>query len=245
METKKCNKCKEIKAIEEFSKDRQRKDGFSYYCKECQRTRGKVYYSNNAIKVCKRTKEYYKENKEYVNGRNKKYSREWYKQNIEYARQYAKEYYRSNIDKEKARCRRFFENNPDYRKQHNKKWKENNPDYEKQWCRSKRETDPAFRLSKNLSRQIRKSIHKSKDGYHWEDLLGYTLKDLMGHLEKLFKLGMTWQNMGLWHIDHIRPVSSFNFTSYEDKEFKECWSLNNLQPLWALENMKKGNKLIA
>jgi hypothetical protein len=100
-------------------------------------------------------------------------------------------------------------------------------------------------LSKNLSRQIRKSIHKNKDGYHWEYLLGYTLQDLIIHLEKQFKDGMSWENMGLWHVDHIKPVSSFSFNSYEDLEFKRCWSINNLQPLWALENMRKSNKLIA
>jgi hypothetical protein len=54
---------------------------------------------------------------------------------------------------------------------------------------------------------------------------------------------MTWENYGKWHIDHKRPIASFNFTSYEDPEFKECWALNNLQPMWAKENMSKGNKI--
>jgi len=64
------------------------------------------------------------------------------------------------------------------------------------------------------------------------------------HLEKQFKDGMTWDNYGDWHIDHIRPISSFNFKSYEDKEFKECWDLNNLQPLWAEENIRKHNRIL-
>ena len=46
--------------------------------------------------------------------------------------------------------------------------------------------------------------------------------------------------MAVYHIDHIRPVSSFYFTKIEDKEFKECWALSNLQPLWASENCSKG-----
>jgi len=66
----------------------------------------------------------------------------------------------------------------------------------------------------------------------------------MFHLERLFRPGMNWQNMGKWHIDHIYPVSSFNFSSYEDKEFKECWDLKNLQPLWAEENINKSNKIL-
>jgi hypothetical protein len=55
---------------------------------------------------------------------------------------------------------------------------------------------------------------------------------------------MTWMNYGEWHIDHILPIDSFNFQSYEDYQFKECWSLENLQPLWAIDNIRKGNKII-
>ena len=54
---------------------------------------------------------------------------------------------------------------------------------------------------------------------------------------------MNWDNRSLWHIDHKRPISSFNYETIEDEEFKECWSLGNLQPLWAEENRKKYNKL--
>ena len=54
---------------------------------------------------------------------------------------------------------------------------------------------------------------------------------------------MTWDNYGeYWHIDHIKPQSLFNFESFEDDEFKECWALDNLQPLSAEENRKKSNK---
>jgi hypothetical protein len=56
---------------------------------------------------------------------------------------------------------------------------------------------------------------------------------------------MNWElyMQGKIHIDHKRPIASFNFNSYKDKEFKECWALNNLQPLWAEENLSKGNKI--
>ena len=53
---------------------------------------------------------------------------------------------------------------------------------------------------------------------------------------------MNWDNYGEWHIDHIKPISSFIFESSEDEEFKRCWSLDNLQPMWGIENIKKGNK---
>ena len=73
--------------------------------------------------------------------------------------------------------------------------------------------------------------------------LGYTPKALKEHLESQFTEGMTWDNYGLygWHIDHIIPRCFFNFDDIV--EFKYCWSLHNLQPLWAKDNLKKGSKL--
>ena len=53
---------------------------------------------------------------------------------------------------------------------------------------------------------------------------------------------MGWHNMGEWHIDHIVPVSSFTITSADDADFKACWALTNLRPMWADENRSKGDK---
>jgi len=99
------------------------------------------------------------------------------------------------------------------------------------------------RIRDSVGHRIRLSI-KNKNGLSWENLVGYTLKDLKSHLESMFKPGMTWDNYGYrgWHIDHVKPVSLFEFDSYEDEDFKRCWALENLQPLWAEENMRKGNK---
>lgn len=84
---------------------------------------------------------------------------------------------------------------------------------------------------------------KSKNGRPWERLVGYTVKQLMKHLEKQFLPGMTWDNYGKWHIDHIIPASVFNFQTPEDIDFKKCWALKNLQPLWGDDNLRKNNKL--
>jgi len=72
------------------------------------------------------------------------------------------------------------------------------------------------------------------------DILGYTPTQLMRHLESQFVEGMSWDNTDEWHIDHIRPASSFTFTSMDDPEFKACWALDNLQPLWGPDNLSKG-----
>ena len=99
-------------------------------------------------------------------------------------------------------------------------------------------------LRNNLSGQLRKALKYSKQKKNNKTftLLGYTKYDLKNHLESQFTYGMSWDNIGEWHIDHIRPVSSFNFDSTEHPDFKKCWALNNLQPLWAEDNMKKHTK---
>lgn len=99
-----------------------------------------------------------------------------------------------------------------------------------------------YKLNRVLSNGIRGSIKSGKGGMHWENIVGWTLESFKKHMEILFKPDMTWENHGKWHIDHIRPISSFNIVDYNCSDFKECWSLSNLQPLWARENIIKGNK---
>ena len=84
-----------------------------------------------------------------------------------------------------------------------------------------------------------KGIKKTNQTF---SLLGYTKYELKEHLESQFTDGMSWDNMSAWHIDHIRPVASFNYDSTDHPDFKKCWALNNLQPLWASDNCSKGAK---
>lgn len=73
--------------------------------------------------------------------------------------------------------------------------------------------------------------------------LGYSPEELIKHLESKFQPGMTWDNYGpVWHIDHITPDSWFTYSSMYEQGFKDSWSLNNLQPLWAGPNHSKGNR---
>ena len=78
------------------------------------------------------------------------------------------------------------------------------------------------------------------------DCVGYTLDDLKNHLESLFEQGMSWENYGFkgWHIDHVTPASWFDYNSKDDIEFKKCWCLSNLQPKWAIDNIKKQNRYV-
>ena len=73
-----------------------------------------------------------------------------------------------------------------------------------------------------------------------EDLLGCTMESFISYLTSKLKEGMTLENYGKWHIDHIKPIALFDTTSKE--QIKECFHYTNLQPLWARENFSKGAK---
>lgn len=133
-------------------------------------------------------------------------------------------------------------------KEYHKEWRDENRDvlrekqaaYQKKRCSE----NPKYRLGSRTRTALwtclkERNVAKYRSTF---DLLGYTLEELMVHLEKQFTEGMTWENYGEWHVDHKIPMAKFVFESTDDREFHLCWSLDNLQPLWANENLLKGSK---
>jgi len=155
-------------------------------------------------------------NKEYMSNK----SKSWYEQNKEHRKQYLKEYREKNIDNIRKTKR----------------------DYE----RNRKASDPLYKLISNFRTaiyQVLKENNVEKNG-HYFDILGYTPEELIVHLENQFTEGMTWDNYGEFHVDHKLPISSFNIKEIGDKEFMKCWSLDNLQPMWGEENIRKSNKIL-
>lgn len=99
--------------------------------------------------------------------------------------------------------------------------------------------DPEFRLLNNLRNRVRIALKRATKSGSTFDLLGCSPSELKLHMECQFQEGMTWENMGDWHIDHIRPCSSFDLTDPEQQ--KECFHYSNLQPLWAEDNLRKSD----
>lgn len=200
------------------------------------------YRKNNREKI----REYYKNNREKIREHQKKWN-EINKERIKKrAKKYHKKYYKENHDRLLKKFAKYREKNKEILVIRGKEWRKNNKDkikkkYKNDYIKNKNST--IYKINTSISRMIRRDLKRRKNGNHWEYLVNYTLKDLMIHLESQFKPGMTWQNIGKWHIDHRIPVSLWEFSSYEDREFKQCWALCNLQPLWAKENMSKGNKI--
>ena len=161
-----------------------------------------------------------------------------------------KKWQQKNKEKLSEYYKEWSEKNREHRREYHAKWREKNKEtyqeYRRNYEKTKKDNDPTYRLASYTRTAIytclkERNINKYKNTF---DLLPYGLEDLVQHLEKKFQEGMTWENYGEWHVDHVKPMSSFVFESPEDKEFQECWSLNNLQPLWGNENIKKSNKLL-
>lgn len=102
-------------------------------------------------------------------------------------------------------------------------------------------SNPQSRLAQNMRTRIRRALRVGTKSASTAELIGCPFVWLEVHLESLFRPGMTWENQGSkWHIDHIKPCAKFDLTSPEQQ--KICFHWTNLQPLFAVENLKKGDK---
>lgn len=150
--------------------------------------------------------------------------------------------------------KKWGQEHPENRWKSRRKWEQKNPEYKKEYMKEhmqgymndylkqRREKDPKFRLDQNMKNLVYHSLRSKKAGRKWKTLVNYTLKQLMEHLESQFDDKMNWGNYGsYWTVDHIKPRSLFKYTFPEDPEFKECWDLENLQPLEKITNIRKGN----
>lgn len=221
MQTKVCTKCgKELPATKEFFYVcNERNFCLRSRCKNCCAKQTKLYYQENKEKTLKQQKKYYMKNKNEVLERH----RRWNENNLDYYRKYNK----SPVGM--ARQKKYDKS-------------EKGKIIQKKADKKRYKKDSLSRCMRVLMWRV---LKRGKNGHHWEDLVGYTLDELKFHLESLFQEGMTWKNHGQfgWHIDHKIPISAFNITSYGCEGFKKCWALENLQPLWAEDNLKKSNSL--
>jgi hypothetical protein len=167
--------------------------------------------------------------------------------------QYHKNYYIKNVDKLKNKTSEFRNNNPDYMKN----WRKNNSEkvtnqkinwYSKNKNkineneRNRRKNDIEYKIKKNLRRRVNQVITRDCKNTGTIELLGCSTYDFLKYMESKFIDGMNWDNYGQWHIDHIKPCSSFDLTNL--KQQKLCFHYSNLQPLWAKDNINKSDKII-
>ena len=160
------------------------------------------------------------ESKPETKERKKKNHKKWAEQNKEHLKEYLKEYREKNTEKIKKTKR----------------------DYE----RNRKASDPLYKLISNFRTAIYQVLKESnvEKNKHYFDILQYTPESLIKHLESQFDENMNWENYGEWHVDHKLPITSFNIQGMGDVEFMNCWSLDNLQPMWGTDNIRKSNKVL-
>lgn len=197
---KKCNKCIEIKELTDFHKDNANKDGHKNICKVCSLITYRKYLETNGDKVKESVKRY-------INSDKGKKTRSKVRRN----------YYIENKTTENKRSN-------EWNKNHKKEIKEYNIEYSK----GRRIKDKHQIMWRTLLHNSLKRMGKTKEN-HTIDLLGYSITQLKEHLESLFTDGMSWDNYGEWHIDHVKTVNSFD----NDTPISIVNALSNLRPLWA------------
>jgi hypothetical protein len=211
---KTCSKCRVEKDLHEFHNCSKSKDLHKSRCKSCIKIEKREYIKNNKDKIL----QYKLLNKDKI--------AQWYK-----------EYQLKNKEK-------ISEYLKIYRISYDLKNKDKILQQKLKQIKIRYQQDPLFRLKTILRRRFYTAIKYNKKDESIINLLGCTIEELKNYLEAQFKPGMNWQNHGIkgWHIDHIKPCSSFDLSKPEEQ--RKCFHYTNLQPLWAEENLRKSDTII-
>jgi hypothetical protein len=229
-----CTKCGIPKpATVEFFVPHWRGDLLRGHCRECERAYQAAYRKRDPEKWRVYHKKRYRKYIEKPEQKEKRLeaARAYHHKNKEKANAASREYYR----KRKAAGTLWQTNGWPKRKR--KQYLET-----RRLAYQRRKQSPSFRLRDAISSAMHICLKGKKEGQKWESLVGYSLAELIVHLERQFTGKMNWQNYGKWHVDHIVPLCSFSFETPSDPDFKAAWALTNLRPLWRIPNIKKGGK---
>ncbi len=210
---KTCTKCKENKELVDFPKRKNRKDGRDSWCYDC--------YNRNTKNHVDKDPEAHREKR--------------------------RQQYKVNPEPHKESNRKSAEKNKEKRRVYKKMWAEKNRirllALQRARTKERKKKDPKFKLMVTLRTRIYQALQAKswKKGTKFSEYIGCTLEELKKHIEYQFLLGMTWENHGEWHIDHIVPLDS---AQAEEELYRLC-HYTNLQPLWAKDNRTKSNNIAA
>lgn len=237
--------------------------------KENRKAYHKKYYDENQDKILA----YRQVNKEKIKISNKNWrdqnlehkknsDKNYYKNNLEKARLSRKLWNEKNADRKRMMDKNYYEKNKEKHYLANKTYRELNKEkvqlYEKNYrevnkkkllthnlayVKERRKIDVQFKLSLSLRARLNKAVRGNYKGGSAVKDLGCSIEELKRYLESKFQDGMTWDNWKIngWHIDHIKPLASFDLT--DRNQFIQACHYTNLQPLWAKENLLKGDKV--
>jgi len=219
-----CRICSENKSLDQFHVKRGTSDGHRSECKECVKDVQKKYKEEPGFK--EKQKEYdkkrYEEKREEILERKKEY----HKENRETILKKKSEY-RDKLEN-KERIKKYLDTYREENREELREYIRNNPKINSKHQANYRKRYPHIIAWRSLLYSTLKRLGTPKES-HTIDMLGYSALDLKHHIEKLFTTGMSWNNHGEWHIDHIKEVITFD----ENSDIKEVCALKNLRPLWA------------
>jgi hypothetical protein len=267
---KTCKKCNEEKEFNLFYKNKTTKDGLNLYCKICFNEKrkesyvknkentlitSKKWYKNNRNKMILYRKKYEEKNKEKIKEKRKenylenkekiiKIRKIYYKENKEYFENYRKIYYKENKEKNNKYSKEYYEINKVKRKEYLKNWRISNKKYSNNYIKQRNKEDKIFKFRNSLRTLICSSFKRGSFNYvkktKTEFILGCTILEFRNYIESKFTEGMSFQNHGEWHLDHIIPLAS----ATTEEEVIKLNHYTNFQPLWAFDNRSKGCKIL-
>jgi len=213
-----CRRCKKTLSVGQFGKNKRSKDGLRSECRDCKKIESNRW-----------------------NKKNKKYNKEYRAANKEKLKQKNSEYYYKNREAILETKKKYIEKNRDTLAKKYRRWYEANKKRIIQEKSIRYREDLDFRLAYKLRNRLNIAARGGyKSGSAVRDL-GCSIVELKAHLESQFTDGMSWENYGRWHIDHIIPLASFDLSDRE--QLKCACHYTNLQPLWAEDNLRKGCKV--
>ena len=216
---KQCNTCGVTKDHSEFSTKPGRNGirRLSHECKMCRSAKSKAKYANETQEErenrISKAKAWRASNRDVVNGLKRKYNLQ--KKVIKLSSMPHDHHVRAY---QSYQLKQSLKHD-----QHVKEWK----------------SFVRYAVYQRLKRGVQRGMKDKAANSNWSDYLGYSVGELVDHIESQFTDGMGWHNMSEWHIDHILPIRSFDLDRVDSEDFKRCYSLDNLMPVWAEDNMNK------
>lgn len=187
---------------------------------ERKKARARAYYLANRKRILDRGKLWDLKNRDRI----RKNRRKLYLENKEGMSEKRRVWQRKNLQKCRAACRSYAES-------------------EKGIAQRKRYRKTLLcQIGNRLRNRIRSALRErnGRKAYKTQELIGCSVEFLRNHLESQFQAGMSWAVGNLWHIDHRVPIAAFDMADPEQQ--KACFHYTNLQPLWAVDNIKKGSR---
>ncbi|AGN51421.1 hypothetical protein VPJG_00057 [Vibrio phage jenny 12G5] len=196
-----------------------------------------------------KSRKYYEQNKDATLGMRRKYA----EQNKEKIAEKNRKRYEQNKEKIAEQMREYREKNKDKLAEYSRKWRKKNKEtlaekkrkYREQNKEKVTESNRKWRKANQEHQFVRDSLKRIQGNWKGgrakaEELLGYTCEQLRSHIESQFEDGMSWDDRSEWHVDHKKPIKAFLDEGITDPAIINA--LDNLQPLWAHENLSKGAK---